>query len=41
MRGGLDGHTLLHDTDLEDMDIISNIIIENIETVKKTEMPIL
>ena len=41
MRGGLDAYTLLHDTDLEDIGIISNIVLENIETVKKTGMPIL
>ena len=41
MRGGLDGHTMLCDTDLEDLEIVSNIVLENIEAVKKTGMPIL
>ena len=41
MRGGLDAYTMLHDTDLEDLEIISTIVLENIETVKKTGMPIL
>jgi len=41
MRGGVDAHELLHNTDVEDRDIISEIVKENVETVKKTGMPLL
>ena len=41
MRGGLDVHNLMSDTDLEDISIINKVVEENIETVKKTNMPLL
>ena len=41
MRGGVDGHNLLYDTDLEDIEILNKIIEENIETTKKTGMPLI
>lgn len=34
MRGGADERTLLTDTDLEDLEIISKIVKENIEATK-------
>jgi|TARA_B110000238_G_scaffold75699_1_gene83405 hypothetical protein len=41
MRGGVDSHILLHDTDLEDFDVMNKIIMSNIENVKSSGMPIL
>ena len=41
MRGGLDVHRLMSDTDLEDIAILNQVIEENIETVKKTNLPLL
>jgi|TARA_B110000444_G_C18762503_1_gene558315 hypothetical protein len=41
MRGGVDSYTLLHDTDLEDFDILNKIVMENIENAKTTGMPII
>jgi len=41
MRGGVDSHTLLHDTDLEDFDVMNKIILSNIENVKSSGMPLL
>ena len=41
MRGGVDAHTLLVDTDLEDLEILSKIVSENIESTKKSGMPLI
>tara|TARA_Y200000002_G_scaffold372699_1_gene370838 strand:- start:1587 stop:1766 length:180 start_codon:yes stop_codon:yes gene_type:complete len=41
MRGGVNSHTLLHDTDLEDFDIMQKIVMNNIENVKNSGMPII
>jgi len=41
MRGGADSYVLLHDTDLEDLDIIGKVVEENIETTKKSGMPLI
>lgn len=41
MRGGLDVHKLMSDTDIEDISILNVVIEENIETVKKTNLPLL
>ena len=41
MRGGVDSAHLLNDTDVEDISIISKIISENIESTKKSGMPLI
>jgi hypothetical protein len=41
MRGGVDSSTLMHDTDLEDLGILSKIVEENIEMSKKAGTPII
>lgn len=41
MRGGVDSYVLLHETDIEDMEIMSNIVKDNIESTKKTGLPLL
>lgn len=41
MRGGVSSHDLLSCTDLEDLQIISNIVSENIESTKKSGMPLI
>lgn len=41
MRGGVDAHKLLTDTDIEDLEVLNKIIQENIETAKKTQMPLI
>ena len=41
MRGGVDSHKLLHDTDVEDFEIMNKIIMDNIENAKTTGMPII
>lgn len=41
MRGGVDAHKLMHETDIEDLSILSKIVDENIETAKKSQMPII
>jgi len=41
MRGGVSSDALLYDTDLEDLEILSKVIGENIETTKKTGMPLI
>jgi hypothetical protein len=41
MRGGVDAHNLLYDTDLEDIEVLNKVIEENIETTKKTGMPLI
>ena len=41
MRGGVDVHNLLYDTDLEDFEIMRNIAKEHIENTKNAKMPLL
>mgnify|MGYP001099353230 CR=1 FL=1 len=41
MRGGVDSHTLLTATDIEDITILQKIIKENIESSKKANMPLI
>jgi len=41
MRGGVNSQDLFHIYGYEDRQIINQIIKENIETTKKTQMPIL
>ena len=41
MRGGVDSATLLYDTDIEDMDIMSTVVKDNIESTKKSGLPLL
>lgn len=41
MRGGVDVQTILYDMDLEDHEIISNIIKDNVENTKNARMPLL
>jgi hypothetical protein len=41
MRGGVDSINLMHDTDVGDFEILNKIVEENIETVKKTQLPLL
>ena len=41
MRGGISVDQILYDTDLEDHDIISKIIKDNIENTKNSKMPLI
>lgn len=41
MRGGVSVDQLLYDTDLEDQEVMSKIIKENIENTKNSRMPLL
>lgn len=41
MRGGVSHTDLLYNTDLQDMEILSGIVEENIETAKKSGMPLI
>ena len=41
MRGGVDANQLLSNTDVEDLGILGKIISENIETTKKSGMPLI
>lgn len=41
MRGGVDTFKLMHDTDIDDLGILSKIVDENIEVSKKANTPIL
>lgn len=41
MRGGVDSYILFHDTDLEDLSILSKIVEENIEMSKKAGTPLI
>lgn len=41
MRGGVTVDTLMYETDLEDHEIMTNIIKENIENTKNSKMPLL
>lgn len=39
MRGGVDAHRLMYETDISDIDILGKIIKENIETAKNSKNP--
>jgi|TARA_X000000950_G_scaffold280256_1_gene374523 hypothetical protein len=39
MRGGVDAHRLMYETDITDIDILGKIIKENIETAKNSKNP--
>ena len=41
MRGGADEKTLLLDTDLDDLEILSRIVKENIEVTKTSGMSLI
>jgi hypothetical protein len=41
MRGGITADVLMHNTDMEDLSILQLVIEENIETAKKTGMPLI
>lgn len=41
MRGGVDSYILLNETDIEDLEIIGNVIKDNIETTKKSGLPLI
>lgn len=41
MRGGVDAHKLLYETDLDDLSVLDKIVSENIELSKKTGTPII
>ena len=41
MRGGVSSSDLLDDTDFNDLEILQRIIEENIESAKKTGMPLI
>jgi hypothetical protein len=41
MRGGVSVDQLMYDTDLEDQEVMSRIIKENIENTKTARMPLL
>ena len=40
MRGGVSAHVLFNDTDISDLEFLNQITKENIETTKKTGMPL-
>jgi hypothetical protein len=41
MRGGVNATELMYASDVGDLEILNRIVEENIETVKKTQMPFL
>jgi|TARA_B110000977_G_C11083772_1_gene493818 hypothetical protein len=41
MRGGLDTNTLMYNTDIGDIEVINKVVEENIETTKKSGMPLI
>jgi hypothetical protein len=41
MRGGVTIEQLLYDTDIEDQEVMSRIIKENIENTKTAKMPLI
>jgi|TARA_B110000305_G_scaffold189217_1_gene211166 hypothetical protein len=41
MRGGVSVEQILYDTDLEDHEIMSNVVKDNIENTKNSKMPLL
>jgi hypothetical protein len=41
MRGGITVDKLMYDTDLEDQEVMTRIVKENIENTKNTKMPLL
>ena len=41
MRGGVTIDQLLYDTDIEDQEVMTSIVKENIENTKNSRMPLL
>lgn len=41
MRGGVSANDLFYNSDLDDLEILSDIVKENIETSKQTKMPLI
>ena len=41
MRGGVDSHNLLYETDIDDLSILDKIVSENIELSKKAGTPLI
>lgn len=41
MRGGVSAHEMMYNMDIEDSEIISKIVEENVEATNKTGMPLL
>jgi len=41
MRGGVSAHEMMYNMDIEDGEIISKIVEENVEATNKTGMPLL
>jgi hypothetical protein len=41
MRGGVTSDVLTYETDMEDFSVLHTVIEENIETAKKTGMPLI
>tara|TARA_B110000503_G_scaffold44691_1_gene72976 strand:+ start:2499 stop:2624 length:126 start_codon:yes stop_codon:yes gene_type:complete len=41
MRGGVDSHILMYNTDIDDIQVLNTVVEENIETTKKSGMPLL
>lgn len=41
MRGGVDSNVLLYDTDVDDIQVLNTVIEENIESTKKSGLPLL
>lgn len=41
MRGGVDSNILMYYTDIDDIQVLNNVVEENIETTKKSGMPLL
>jgi hypothetical protein len=41
MRGGVDSHLLMYNTDIDDIQVLNTVVEENIETTKKSGMPLL
>jgi len=41
MRGGVDSNILMYYTDIDDIEVLNTVVEENIETTKKSGMPLL
>lgn len=41
MRGGVDSNILMYYTDIGDIEVLNTVVEENIETTKKSGMPLL
>lgn len=41
MRGGVDSNVLMYHTDIDDIQVLNTVIEENIESTKKSGMPLL